>query len=341
MFSKKIGVGVIGTGMAAKPHALALNDLTDIINVKAIYSRNKDKCYSFAKNYDFETANSIQQISENNNIDMVILITPPNQRLELVREFSKAGKHILMEKPIERSTTQAEEIVKICEKNNVMLGIVFQHRFRESSIKLKSLIDENALGSIYSVQVNIPWWRDQSYYDEPGRGTYERDGGGVLISQAIHTLDLMINLTGPVEEVQAIAKTTSFHKMESEDFVAAGLKFKNGAVGSLMASTSSYPGFPESIVLNCDKGSVKLESGTLKINWQNNKVDEFGETSGTGGSADPMAFPYDWHKSLIKDFALSITSNQSGFVSGRDALKVHKLIDGLILSSKNGNTVKI
>ena len=341
MFSKKIGVGGIGTGMAAKPHALALNDLTDIIDVKAIYSRNKDKCYSFAKNYDFETANSIQQISENNNIDMVILITPPNQRLELVREFSKAGKHILMEKPIERSTTQAEEIVKICEKNNVMLGIVFQHRFRESSIKLKSLIDENALGSIYSVQVNIPWWRDQSYYDEPGRGTYERDGGGVLISQAIHTLDLMINLTGPVEEVQAIAKTTSFHKMESEDFVAAGLKFKNGAVGSLMASTSSYPGFPESIVLNCDKGSVKLESGTLKINWQNNKVDEFGETSGTGGSADPMAFPYDWHKSLIKDFALSITSNQSGFVSGKEALKVHKLIDGLILSSKNGNTVKI
>ena len=341
MLSKKIGVGVIGTGMAAKPHALALNDLTDILDVKAIYSRNKDKCYSFAKNYDFETANSIQQISENNNIDMVILITPPNQRLELVREFSKAGKHILMEKPIERSTTQAEEIVKICEKNNVMLGIVFQHRFRESSIKLKNLIDKNALGSIYSVQVNIPWWRDQSYYDEPGRGTYERDGGGVLISQAIHTLDLMINLTGPVEEVQAIAKTTSFHKMESEDFVAAGLKFKNGAVGSFMASTSSFPGFPESIVLNCEKGSVKLESGTLKINWQNNKVDEFGETSGTGGSADPMAFPYDWHKSLIKDFALSITSNQSGFVSGRDALKVHKLIDGLILSSKNGNTVKM
>ncbi len=341
MISKKIGVGVVGTGMAAKPHALALNDLTDIIDVKAIYSRNKDKCYSFAKNYNFKTANSIQDISENNEIDMIILITPPNQRLELVKEFSKTGKHILMEKPIERSTEQAEEIVKICEKYNVMLGIVFQHRFRESSVKLKKLIDDNALGSIHSVQVNIPWWRDQSYYDEPGRGTYERDGGGVLISQAIHTLDLMINLIGQVEEVQAIANTTSFHKMESEDFVAAGLKFKNGAVGSLMASTSSYPGYPESIVLNCENGSAKLESGTLKINWQNNKVEEYGETSGTGGSADPMAFPYDWHKSLIKDFALSITATQSGFVSGREALKVHQLIDALISSSKNGKIVKI
>ncbi len=267
MSSKKIGVGVIGTGMAAKPHALALNDLREIINVKAVFSRNKEKCNLFAKNYNFVTANSIQDISENNEIDMVIIITPPNQRLELVKEFSKAGKHILMEKPIERSTEKAKEIVNICKNNNVRLGIVLQHRFRESSTKLKQLIEENVLGVIYSVQVSIPWWRDQSYYDEPGRGTYERDGGGVLISQAIHTLDLMISLVGKVEEVQAIAKTTSFHKMESEDFVAGGLKFKNGAVGSLMASTSSYPGFPESIILNCENGSVKLESGKLKIHW--------------------------------------------------------------------------
>ena len=341
MSSKKIGVGVIGTGMAAKPHALALNDLKDIIDVKGIYSRNNDRCNAFAKNYNFKTFNSIKEISENNEIEMVILITPPNQRLELVKEFSKAGKNILMEKPIERSTKQAEEIVNICEKDNVKLGIVFQHRFRESSIKLKKLIEENAFGSIYSVQVNIPWWRDQSYYDEPGRGTYERDGGGVLISQAIHTLDLMLSIIGQVEEVQAIGKTTSFHKMESEDFVAAGLKFKNGAVGSLMASTTSYPGYPESIILNCEKGSVKLESGTLKIHWQNNKVEEFGEASGTGGSADPMAFPYDWHKSLIRDFALSINSNQLSFVSGREALKVHELIDALISSSKNGKRIKV
>ena len=163
----------------------------------------------------------------------------------------------------------------------------------------------------------------------------------MLISQAIHTLDLMLSIIGQVEEVQAIAKTTSFHKMESEDFVAAGLKFKNGAVGSLMASTTSYPGYPESIILNCEKASVKLESGTLKINWQNNKVEEFGEASGTGGSADPMAFPYDWHKSLIRDFTLSINSNQLSFVSGREALKVHELIDALISSSKNGKRIKV
>ncbi len=341
MSFKKIGVGVIGTGMAAKPHALALNDLRNLIEVEAVFSRNKEKCKLFAENYNFVAANSMQDILENNEIDMVIIITPPNQRLELIKELSKAGKHILMEKPIERSTEKAKEIVNICQKNKVQLGIVLQHRFRESSIKLKKLIEENMLGFIYSVQVNVPWWRDQSYYDEPGRGTYERDGGGVLISQAIHTLDLMISLVGQVEEVQAVAKTTSFHNLESEDFVAGGLKFKNGAVGSLMASTSSYPGFPESIVLNCEKGSVKLESGKLKIHWQNKKVEEFGESSGTGGSADPMAFPYDWHKSLIKNFALSLRGKQSAIVTGEEALEVHGLIDALITSSKNGKKVKI
>ena len=341
MSLKKIGVGVVGTGMAAKPHALALNDLKDIIEVKGIFSRNEEKRKLFAENYNFVTANNIEDISQNSEIDMVIIITPPNQRLELVDKFSRAGKHILMEKPIERSTEKAEKIVDICRKNKVRLGIVFQHRFRESSIKLKQLISENKLGSIYSVQVNIPWWRDQSYYDEPGRGTYERDGGGVLISQAIHTLDLMINLVGPVEAVQAISKTTPFHKMESEDFVAGAFQFKNGAIGSLMASTSSYPGYPESIVLNCEKGSVKLESGTLKIQWQNNKIEEFGETSGTGGSADPMAFPFDWHKSLIKSFALSLNNNNSTVVSGEEALKVHNLIDALIESSNKSSFVKI
>ena len=341
MSLKKIGVGVVGTGMAAKPHALALNDLKDIIEVKGIFSRNEEKRKLFAENYNFVTANNIEDISQNSEIDMVIIITPPNQRLELVDKFSRAGKHILMEKPIERSTEKAEKIVDICHKNKVSLGIVFQHRFRESSKKLKQLINENKLGPIYSVQVNIPWWRDQSYYDEPGRGTYERDGGGVLISQAIHTLDLMISLVGPVEAVQAISQRTAFHIMEAEDFVSGAFKFKNGAIGSLMASTSSYPGYPESIILNCEKGSAKLESGTLIIQWQNNKIEEFGETSGTGGSADPMAFPFDWHKSLIKNFALSLNDNKSTIVSGEEALKVHTLIDALIESSNKGILVKI
>jgi len=338
---KKVGVGVVGTGMAAKPHAQALNDLKQIIDIRGVFSRNADKCQLFAKKYEMPFTDNIDYLVKDSNLDMVIIITPPNQRLELVEKFSRIGKHILMEKPIERTTKEAEKIVNICKKNNVKLGIVFQHRFRESSKKLKKLIELNTLGSIYSVEVNVPWWRDQSYYDEPGRGTYERDGGGVLISQAIHTLDLMLSLVGPVNEVQAISQTTNFHKMESEDFVAGGMKFNNGAIGSFFASTSCYPGYAESIALNCEKGSVKLQSGVLTINWLDGRLENFGETANTGGGADPMAFPYDWHKELIANFVQSIINDTEPLISGEEALNVHYLINGLIESSRQGRLVKI
>ena len=341
MNSKKLGVGVVGTGMAAKPHALALNDLKDIIDIKGVYSRNAEKCQLFASKHQMPFVDNIEDLVQDLNLDMVIIITPPNQRLKLIENFSSVGKHILMEKPIERTTKEAEKIVNICKNNKVKLGIVFQHRFRKSSQKLKKLIETNSLGSIFSIQVSVPWWRDQSYYDEPGRGTYERDGGGVLISQAIHTLDLMLSLVGPVKEVQAISHTTNFHKMESEDFVAGGMKFENGTIGSLFATTSSFPGYAESITLNCEKASAQLQSGVLTINWLDGRLEKFGETSGTGGGADPMAFPYEWHRDLIENFIQSIKKNSDFSVTGEEALKVHLLIDALIKSSQKGQLVKI
>ena len=189
--------------------------------------------------------------------------------------------------------------------------------------------------------MQVPWWRDQSYYDEPGRGSYERDGGGVLISQAIHTLDLMLSLTGPVSEVQALSSTSQFHKMESEDFVAGGLKFKSGASGSIFASTSSFPGNAESITLNCEKASAHLQSGVLTIKWLDGRSEKFGETSGTGGGADPMAFPHDWHRDLIDNFVKSVQNNYNSLISGEEALNVHELIDALIESSNKGKLITI
>ena len=132
MSSKKIGLAIIGTGMAAKPHALALNELKDDINVVGVFSRNKEKRENFSKNYNFNSFQDIDSIYDNPEVDMVDIITPPNQRLELVEQFSKYGKHILMEKPIERTLENAKNIVSICENNKVNLGIVFQHRFRKS-----------------------------------------------------------------------------------------------------------------------------------------------------------------------------------------------------------------
>lgn len=341
MSDAKFGLAVIGTGMAATPHARALRDLADSIEVRGVYSRTAEKREAFAREFGFPAADSIEALAADPQVVAVLLITPPNQRTEIVRRFAEAGKHVLMEKPVERTTAAAEEIVRICDENGVKLGIVFQHRYREASQKLRSLLAEGALGEIGLARANVPWWREQSYYDEPGRGTYERDGGGVLISQAIHTLDLMLSLTGPVAEVQAVAATTRFHTMESEDFVAGGMRFASGIPGAVMATTASFPGDAESITLDCDKASVHLQSGTLTVSWRDGRVETFGETGGTGGGADPMAFPHGWHRDLIASFADAVRQGREPEPSGRDALDVHRLIDALVASSREGRAVQI
>jgi len=337
----RLGLAVIGVGMAAKPHALALNDLRDQIDVRGVYARTKHSVSSFCDTHNFPAADDIEALASDPSVDAVLLITPPNVRADLVSLFAGHGKHILSEKPLERTADAAQSIVDTCAKANVSLGVVFQTRFRAASEALAKLVAQGTLGQIRMVRADVPWWRDQSYYDEPGRGTYARDGGGVLISQAIHTLDLMLSLTGPVASVQAICATTPFHQMEAEDFTAGALTFENGAVGSIFASTASFPGDTESLTFECDKASALLKSGVLTVHWRDGRIETFGEEASTGGGADPMAFPYDWHKSLIEDFAQSIQDGQPPRITGAQAMSVHTLISAIETSSRTGRRVTL
>ena len=338
---KRIGLAVVGLGMAAKPHALALKDLEHLIQVRGVYARSESSRKSFGETYGFPVASDIQSLAQDPSVDAALLITPPNARTDLVSMFAEAGKHVLSEKPLERTTGGAEDIVALCERSGVSLGVVFQHRFRKASETLADMLERGKLGAIHVVRVDVPWWRDQSYYDESGRGTYARDGGGVLVSQAIHTLDLMLSLTGPVASVQAICATTPFHLMEAEDFAAGAMTFECGAVGSFFTSTASFPGDAESLTFECDKASALLKSGVLNVNWRDGRAEAFGDETGTGAGADPMAFPCDWHKSLIEDFARSVLSGQSPRVTGAQALNVHRLITAIETSSRDGGRVKL
>lgn len=339
--SAKIGVAVIGLGMAATPHARALRDLSDRLEVRGVYSRDQRRRNAFAHQYEFPPVESLQDLRVDDSISVVLILTPPNARAELVETIASAGKHILMEKPVERTTEAAEAIVRCCDAHGVSLGIVFQHRFREASRKLKTLLVGGSLGALACVRLVVPWWRDQAYYDEPGRGTLARDGGGVLISQAIHSLDLMLSLAGPVAEVQAIAGTSRLHRMETEDFIGAGVRFANGALGSISATTAAYPGGGEHIVFDCERASAELHSGELSIHWHDGRVETFGSSAGTGGGADPMAFSHELHTALIDDFVNSVQQGHPPLVTGREALRVHHLIDSLLASSADRRAVQV
>ena len=338
---RPVRLALIGLGMAARPHLDALSDEGCGVDVAGVFNRSRAKAEELAVRRGYRVFDSLEEIVGDPGVDGIILATPPDQRSGIVDMMAQAGKHILMEKPVERTLSAACALVETCERHKVHLGIVLQHRFRAGAKRLRSLVETDALGEIGLVRVEVPWWRGQDYYDQPGRGSYARDGGGVLISQAIHPLDLMLHLTGPVISVQAMSATTRLHRMDAEDFATAGVRFASGAVGTIMATTASYPGGTESITLDGSLGSAVLKGEQLEVVWRNGRREETGEPSGSGGGADPMAFPSDWHKALIADFAGAVRENRPPAITGREALKVHGLIDAMTRSSQQGAAVQV
>ena len=331
---------IIGLGMAVTPHAKSLIDLRERVEVAAAYSPTAARRGAFAARFGLPVTDDLDAIVDDPSIDYAVLLTPPDARAELVRRFAAAGKHILMEKPVERTTPAAEALVAAAERAGVTLGIVLQHRFREVAERLADRLESGELGTLAAASIVVPWWREQSYYDEPGRGTYARDGGGVLICQAIHTLDLALSLTGPIAEVVAVAGTTPLHRMEAEDFVAAGVRFANGALGSLMATTAFFPGAPERVELAFSRANAVLGPGGVSIRYRDGREEDFGEARGSGSGADPMDFPHDAHRALHADFIDALENRRAPRVTGRDALAVHRFIDALVAAARGRTAVR-
>jgi UDP-N-acetyl-2-amino-2-deoxyglucuronate dehydrogenase len=322
-----IRVGIVGLGMAVTPHAKSLLDLKARVAVAHAFSPSRDRRARFAERFPFPQCDRLETILEDRSVNAVLVLTPPNTHLELVERCAAAGKHVLLEKPLEISTARAERLVHACK--SVKLGVVLQHRFRPAAEKLHELLPK--LGKLVSASAAIPNWRPQSYYDQPGRGTRARDGGGVLLTQAIHTLDLFLSFTGEPLEVKSFFTTTPVHKMETEDLVAAAMRFKNGALGVVHATTTAYPGFPERIELIGVRGTARLEGTSLRMNLHDQAPIEFSTPAGGGGTgADPMAFPHDWHRGVLADFLDAIEHDREPRVSGAEAIQVHRFIDALL-----------
>ncbi|KIC47260.1 oxidoreductase [Ruegeria sp. ANG-S4] len=336
-----MNIALIGLGMVAGTHVAAINASDSGLNLAGVLGRNPQKTAAFAQRHGTRAFGSIEDIANDPSIDFAIIATPPDQRTELVHILSAAGKPILMEKPIERTLEAATGIVERCETRDVPLGIVFQHRARAASKALKSALANGDLGSIATVDIRVPWWRDQSYYDEPGRGTYARDGGGVMISQAIHTLDLAMWLLGPISNIQAMMKKTPLHDLEAEDWAGALFEMENGAVGTLMATTAEFPGAAETITIQGTRTKAHLESGVLTLTTLDGAEATTGETAATGGGADPMAFTHEWHQSVIEDFAQSIRNRTEPMATGRSALLTHAVIDAMQVADRTGQKTRV
>jgi len=319
--------------MAMPPHAQSLLDLHERVEVAAGHSPTRERRDAFVRRFGLPACDDLDALVDDPSISAAVILTPPRTHLPLVERFAAAGKHVLLEKPLEADTSRAEALVACCERAGVALGVVLQHRFRPAARALAQRVA--MLGDIVAASVAVPWWRPQSYYDEPGRGTLARDGGGVLLTQAIHTLDLFLSLAPPLDEVSAYVRTTPVHRMETEDLACAALRFANGALGTLDATTAAYPGAPERIALVGSQGTALLAGGRLDIHWQDGRMETFGEEAMTGGGADPMAFSHEAHRRVIAEFLDALDAQRAPSNSGRSALPVHDLIDAVLASSRN------
>ncbi len=340
--SGKFRTGIIGLGMAAPPHAQSLLELKHRVDVAAAFSPSASRRVAFADRFALPVVDTADAIFGDASIDYVVVLTPPDTHLDLVRQAAAAGKHVLLEKPLEISLERSQELVDIARHAGIKLGVVFQRRFRKSFAETARLLSEGELGEVISVTMRLSNWRPQSYYDEPGRGTLARDGGGVLLTQAIHTIDQMISLVGLPEKISAFAVTSPVHRMETEDLVHAAMRFGNGAIGSLSATTAAYPGYPDEIEILCTKGSARLGSERGEIALMDGRRMEADDGANAGGTgADPMAFSHANHLALHAGFIEALTEGREPAVSGEDALKAHRLIDAILRSAHAGETVSV
>ena len=338
---EKFGVGIVGLGQAVKPHALALRDLADKVEVIAAFSPSVERRAAFATAWSLPVVDTLSTLLDDPRIHAVIVLTPPRTHREIAVAAARAGKHVLLEKPLDVDLPQATALVEAVEREGRTLGVVFQHRFRRGASVLRDLLRDRAFGDLLSVSASIRWWRPPEYYAQGGRCTKARDGGGVLLTQAIHTLDLLLDLAGPAKSLAAACRTTPLRNIDTEDIGCATVTYANGAVGVIDATTVAYPGYPERIEIAGTTGSAMLEAERLVAHVVGQPPLIVDGSAAGGGGADPMAFDHGPHRALIEDFVDACRSDRAPRVSGRSALAVQALIDAMLASSAAGVPVTV
>jgi UDP-N-acetyl-2-amino-2-deoxyglucuronate dehydrogenase len=339
--ASRLRLAVIGVGLGSAPHFRSLADLHDEVEVAWVGARSLQRLQALKLPAGARSTTRLDDIFEDPRVQAVLLLTPPNTHLELARRAAAAGQHVLVEKPLEIDLQRAEALVQACERAHVHLAVMLQQRLREAAVRLSALLQSGALGTLISAAAFVRWWRPQSYYDEPGRGTLARDGGGVLMTQAIHTLDLLLSLTGLPERVTGLAGTSALHRMECEDCAAALLQFGGGVTAVVQATTAAYPGYAERIELNCTQGTATLESGELQVQFSHGESLQVGAHAASGGGADPMAFDHAPHRAVLQDFVRAVQAGHAPAITGRSALAVQRVIEAIMDSSRSGASVAL
>jgi predicted dehydrogenase len=294
---------------------------------------------------------TMDELLAHSDVDIVSICTPSGVHLEPALAAAKAGKHVMVEKPVEVTTERIDQIVDACRSSGVTLGAIFPRRFLDTSRILKDAVDAGRFGTLSLADVYIKWYRTQEYYDRGGwRGTWKLDGGGALMNQGIHGIDLIQWLMGGIESVCGNTALRSHERIEVEDTGTASVQYKNGALGVIEGSTAAWPGQKIRIEISGSAGHVVMEDETI-LDWTFAEtqpedagiLEKHGPRSGlsSGGAADPNAIDSEGHRRQFEDFVDAIRAGREPFCGGDEGRAAVAVITGIYRSAQEGRRVTV
>ncbi len=352
--TEKLRFGIIGCGVIGPTHAEAISSLPDA-HLVAVADIDEEKAQKLARKFNAKAYNDAQAMLDNEELDVVDVCTPSGMHGEHACQVMRAGKHVIVEKPMEITRERIEEMLRVQHETGRKLAVISQHRFDEAAMQVRTLVEQQAFGRLVLGNAAIPWWRAQKYYDSGAwRGTWALDGGGILMNQSIHSIDVLQWLMGPVKTIYAYTDTL-VHSMETEDVAAAVLRFASGALGTISATTGAYPGVTTRIEICGDRGSAVIENDRLGfLHLTSQDEEEVGAYGGNpskykiapeekkGGTAnDPAALAASTHAMQIADMIRAIREDRAPVVDGNAARRPVEIILGVYESARTHREVTL
>lgn len=336
-------IGIIGAGMVADFHAKAIQSLPNT-KLAGVCDSGSGRAKLLAEKYGCTFFPDYHAMLQSNDIDIVAIVTPSGKHMESAIEAAEKGKHVLCEKPLDISLERIDSMIAAHKKAGTYLGGIFNYRFTDVVQLLKKAIDDKRFGIITHVLVEVPWWRDDKYYSNSWRGSWAVDGGGALMNQSIHMIDMLQYLAGPVDRLHAYTATLG-HNIEAEDTATAILTLKNKALATIYGSTASFPGQSRKITITGTKGTAVMEDNTIKV-WQfadkKNGDDAIVQQSGgaaASGASDPSSIPFELHAKNLEAFIKALDEGRDFEIDGREARKAVEIVLAIYTAARENKEV--
>lgn len=334
----KLGFGIIGTGAISDIHAKAISEIENA-ELIGVYDASFERTLKFAEKQNCMAFESLDAMLKDDKVNIINICTPSGLHAEHSIRAAKAKKNIVIEKPMAITAQQIEQIICACEENNVFTTVVSQLRFTEAIVKTKKAIEDGSLGKILLADIKMKYYRTEEYYNSSWRGTWNLDGGGALMNQGIHGIDLMQYLMGGIKSVYC-SHSTLLHKIEVEDEASLLVEYNNGAKGVIQSTTCVYPGYPRTIEITGTKGTVIIKEDTIE-KWDLKDSEEvlIPITSKVNSYSSPLDIPYKYHKKQFEDLLNCIFQNKKPLLDIYEGKKSVEIILAAYKSNKENKRI--